>query len=186
MRRLLFLTLLLAISPLRSAYAADDKKDHIDINPLVTFSEQLQELEEECANKPYDRSCDERREEIKDNIKKLRQICRKNPNDDRCESLAPHRKEVVSTIEFYCRQNPHEPRCVRRRVHQRQHLKKLGKFCAKNPDSKRCQVKVQNPRGKTAMSEYCATFPEKLRCVKWKEKQAQKRPVEDDSTPNTF
>jgi len=171
------------------AWAATDKdKDYIDVNPLLTFAEQLEEINEECANRGIDRECEERRAEIKENMKKLRQICRKKPDDSRCGALSSGHKDVVSTIETFCREHPHEERCVRRHEITKRAAKRKAKYCAKNPDSKRCLVRVEKPKGAAALAEYCQVFPERRRCVRWKEalEKSKENKTNNDDNGGSF
>ncbi|MFN8391470.1 MAG: hypothetical protein U0136_14375 [Bdellovibrionota bacterium] len=180
-----FLSLVvLGLLPQR-AFAGGHDKDHIDINPLITFSEQLQELNTECANRPLDRDCEERKEQIKGDIRKLREICRKDWHDERCQALSPPHENFESTAENYCRSHAQEPRCVRRREYAKRRTKYNAVFCSKNPDAKRCQGEVTRTSGAVDIAEYCKVFPEKKRCVRYFKAKNENKPRSEPEI-NTF
>ena len=157
----------------------EKKPDHIDINPLITFAEQLQEVNTECANRPLDRSCEERKDELKASMRKLREICRRDNQDPRCDSLSPRHQSMESNLEQFCRGHSQDPTCLRRKDQKKRRTKYNALFCSKNPDAKRCQLGADKSKQEVDIDEYCKVFPEKKKCVRYaKEKAARKPPSE--------
>lgn len=181
MKRILFQ---IAVALIFSATAMADR-GQVDVNPLQTFREQMEQLRRDCARRHWDHACLQQKKIIKENMGKLYEICKEDPEDERCGAIMTERKEVRASFEVFCEQNPHETRCVKKREANKRREKVKRKFCAKNPDAKRCEPPPVREKSANSFLEYCKQNPERPMCAGYMEKQNRDKP-QGPPDANTF
>lgn len=156
-----------------SSVAAEDEDIHI--HPLMTLPEALQQVQTDCASRPYDHQCIKEIERIENDIRKLRKVCKKNRQDIRCDALRLPDRNKQSKFAQFCQDNPENKSCIRmREMVKRSALQKMIR-CKRNPDSPRCRPPVTKPDTSASLEEYCNLNPDKRSCKQFFRNKAAKR-----------
>lgn len=158
---------------------AAPKKDAIEVDPLLPFKAQMEIVRRECANKPHDRVCEQKRKKVRDEYVKLKEYCKTHPYDEKCGSIMKDDKTPGYKLELFCASNPQNMRCVARRESMKRKGRLLRLFCNKNPDAKRCQSRAVKRKGAGSFFEWCQTHADSKRCISYMEKiNRNKQPPE--------
>lgn len=164
--------------------SAASAQGSINVNPLITYKQQLKELNRDCASNPHHPNCVEMRKRLKNQIDGLRDICRNDPSDERCGAILKEKRNPGWHAEQKCIKNPHSKMCVRRRMRKKWRDKRRRIFCKKNPEAKRCFAHSRR-RPKWNVVTYCKSHPEKMVCKKLDERRRASKPKKEEPE-NTF
>lgn len=146
-------------------------------NPLISYREQLKTLRRDCAERKYDKDCENIEKKLTDEMEKLKDVCKSNPHDERCGAVMKERKDI-NKFQIFCQDNPHAKKCVVRRTRARLREKMKRLFCNKNPDASRCQNSVKD-KSRKGFAFYCKTKPDDRRCKVYLERKMMKNPQKE-------
>jgi hypothetical protein len=140
---------------------------NIRVNPLLSYKEQIKEIQKECRAAGNPPECEERIQGLQKEEDRLRKHCEKRPNDFRCDALKKKKKEYVDPVEELCSNDPYHDKCVRRREDRMRNMRYMTKFCRTKPDHQRCQPKAAPQPKEPYMDRYCKKREHEKRCQRY-------------------
>jgi hypothetical protein len=160
---------------------------NIRVNPLLSYKEQIKEIQKECRAAGNPPACQERIEALQNEEDRLRKHCERRPNDFRCDALKKQKKEWVDPVEELCSKNPYHDKCVRRRENRIRDMRYLGQFCKKQPDAPRCRPKAPPQPKEPYIERYCKNRAHEKRCQRHAEQKKRESGASSNSgRMNTF
>ncbi len=70
----------------------------IEVNPLISFRQQMREVMRDCQNAPNHPNCLELKKRLETQYEQLRHLCRENPTDERCGSIMKEKKSAAYSM----------------------------------------------------------------------------------------
>jgi hypothetical protein len=160
---------------------------NIQVNPLLSYKEQIKEIQKECRAAGNPPQCEERIQGLQKEEDRLRKHCEKRPNDFRCDSLKKSKKEYIDPVEELCSNDPYHDKCVRRREDRMRNMRYMAQFCRKQPDHQRCQPKAPPQPKEPYMDRYCKKREHEKRCQRYAiEKKRASGNYSSSEKDNTF
>lgn len=160
---------------------------NIRVNPLLSYKEQIKEIQKECRSAGNPPQCQERIEALQKEEDKLRSHCEKRPHDFRCDALKRNKKDHVDPVEELCSKNPYHDKCVRRRDSRLRNMRHMAQFCRKQPESARCKPKAPPQPKEPYIEKYCKNRTHEKRCQRYsEEKKRSSGSTSDNERTNSF
>lgn len=159
---------------------------NLSVNPLISYPEQLKQLQQDCKALGFPAECEARERSLNKDIKELSNFCKKNKFDLRCQSLKRKPKDYISYSNQYCDENPNSEKCIRKREMKRFQQREKFKYCAKKPDSVRCRPRTVKAKKKPYMDTYCEKYATKPTCIKYFKSTGKIQPGSEDSGKNNL